>query len=89
MVGSVIYALCALTSLACAVLLMRAYARQQERLLLLAGLCFCGLALNNLLVFGDFVLVPQADLSLYRNLVAALSVLLFLIGLIWHADNRR
>lgn len=87
--GSVIYGLCALTSLACAVLLVRAYIRQQERLLLLAGLCFSGLALNNVLVFGDFVLVPQMDLSLYRNLVAAASVLLFLIGLIWHAHDRR
>lgn len=87
--ASVIYALCALTSIACAVLLLRGYSRSGERLLLLSGLCFCGLAVNNLLVFGDFVLVPNADLSLLRNLAAAVSVLLFLIGLIWQANDRR
>ncbi|HVL70014.1 MAG TPA: DUF5985 family protein [Vicinamibacterales bacterium] len=86
--GSVIYALCALTSLACAALLLRGYARHGERLLLLAGVCFCGLALNNLLVFSDFVVVPDVDLSLYRNLAAAASVLLFLLGLIWHTGDR-
>lgn len=87
--ASVIYALCALTSVACAVLLLRGYRQSGERLLLLSGLCFCGLAVNNLLVFGDFVLVPNADLSLVRNLAAAVSVLLFLIGLIWQTGDRR
>ena len=86
--GSVIYALCALTSLACAALLLRAYARHGERLLLLSGLCFCGLAINNLLVFGDFVLVPNIDLSVYRNVAAAVSVVVFLIGLIWDTGGR-
>lgn len=68
--GSVIYALCALTSLACAALLLRGYARLGERLLLLAGVCFCGLAINNLLVFSDFVIVQHTDLSIYRNVAA-------------------
>lgn len=86
--GSVIYALCALTSIACAVLLMRGYTASGDRLLLLSGLCFCGLAVNNLLVFGDFVVIPGSDLSLYRNLVAAVSVLLFMVGLIWQSNER-
>ena len=48
--ASVVYALCALTSLACAVLLLRAYRRSWARLLFWSGLCFVGLALNNVLL---------------------------------------
>ena len=48
-----VYVLCALTSIACAVLLLRGYFRTRVRLLLWSGLCFVGLALNNaLLVYG-------------------------------------
>ena len=48
-----VYVLCALTSLACAILLLRGYFRTRVRLLLWSGLCFAGLALNNaLLVYG-------------------------------------
>ena len=45
-----VYLLCALTSLACAVLLLRGYFRTRVRLLLWSGLCFVGLALNNALL---------------------------------------
>jgi hypothetical protein len=44
-----VYILCALTSLACAVLLVRGYRRTPSRLLLLSSFCFVGLALNNAL----------------------------------------
>ena len=53
-----IYALRALTTLLCAMLLLSRYVRVSQRLLLLSGLCFCGLALANVLVFVD--LVPRA-----------------------------
>ena len=86
--ASLIYALCALTSLTCAVLLLRGYRRHRERLLLLSGVSFCGLAVNNLLVFGDFVLVPHTDLAIYRTVAGALSVMVFLLGLIWHSGDR-
>ena len=38
-----IYALCALTSLVCSVLLLRGYSDSRYRLLFWAGLCFVGL----------------------------------------------
>jgi len=41
--GAVIYSLCALTALACAILLLQAYRRGGYRLLLWSGLCFVGL----------------------------------------------
>ena len=86
--GSIVYGLCALTSILCAILLLSAHRRQPTRLLLLSGLCFCGLALNNLLLFADFVTGPSLDLSIARNLTAAASVLLLLLGLIWSQNER-
>jgi hypothetical protein len=86
--ASFVYGLCAVTSLACAMFLLSAYRRQRTRLLLLSGLCFCGLALNNILLFVDFIVVPQVDLSLYRSATAAGSVLLLLAGLIWDRSER-
>ena len=50
-----VYALCALTSLACAALLLRGYVRSRVRLLLWSGLCFAFLFLNNVLLFVDKV----------------------------------
>ena len=65
-------------SLACMVLLLRAYAASGTRLLLWSGLCFVFLSLNNVLLFLDLVVFPELDLRPYR-LVAALVGLLFLL----------
>jgi hypothetical protein len=81
----VVYVLCALTSLACAVLLLRSYLRTRTRMLLWSSLCFVGLAANNLLLFVDLALVSSGDLSLLRTLVALASVLLLLVGLVGDA----
>lgn len=81
--ASVVYALCALTSGLCAVLLGRAYRASGARLLLWSGLAFVGLALNNLVLFIDLIVVPTVDLALYRSLLAAVSVMVLLLGLIW------
>ncbi|WP_342378453.1 DUF5985 family protein [Myxococcus stipitatus] len=81
-----VYILCALTSVACAVLLLRAWKRTQSRLLLWSGLCFVGLAVSNVLLFVDLGLLPPTiDLYMPRQLstLAAVSVLLY--GLIWDA----
>lgn len=85
MMASVVYALCALTSSACALLLLRAYLANPAKLLLWSSLCFVGLAINNTLLFVDLVVVPSVDLALYRDLSAAAAVMLLLFGLIWHA----
>ena len=84
--ASVVYALCALTSGLCAVLLLRAYGASRARLLLWSSLSFIGLACNNLLLFLDLVVFPTVDLLLYRSLMAAISVMVLLLGLIW--DSR-
>ncbi|HEX3583681.1 MAG TPA: DUF5985 family protein [Thermoanaerobaculia bacterium] len=81
--GTVVYALCALTSVACAWLLLRGYARTRVRLLLWSGLCFSGLALNNILLFIDVRVLPDVDLSIVRTIPAVLGVLLLVFGLVW------
>jgi hypothetical protein len=85
-IGTAVYALCALTSVAAAVLLLRAYARNRVRLLLWSGVCFSGLALNNILLFVDVRVVPETDLSVVRTLPALVGVAVLIGGLIW--DSR-
>ena len=75
--------LCALTSLACAVLLLRGYRSSRARLLLWSGLCFAGFALNNALLFVDLRVLPEHDLSLWRTLPALVGVGILLYGLVW------
>ncbi|MEO5509045.1 MAG: DUF5985 family protein [Longimicrobiales bacterium] len=81
--SSAIYALCALTALACATLLLRGFKRSRARLLFWSGLCFVGLALNNIILFLDLSVVPQIDLSVWRTLPAFAGIVLLLYGLIW------
>ena len=82
-----VYALCTVTSVVCAVLLLRGYRRSRLRLLFWAGLCFVGFALNNILLFIDLIVFPtQIDLSIVRTVPAVIGVLLLLYGLIWEAD---
>lgn len=83
MTGLVVYGLCVITSATCAGLLLRGYFRSRTRLLLWAGLCFVGLALNNLLLFVDVHVVPMTDMSSWRTLPALAGVLLLLYGMIW------
>jgi hypothetical protein len=78
-----VYALCALTSLLCALLLFRGYRASGTRLLFWACLCFVGLALNNVLLFVDLVIAPSIDLSLWRSSLALLAIVVLLIGLVW------
>jgi hypothetical protein len=81
----IIYGLCALTALLCAVLLLLAYRRSQYRLLLWSGLCFAGLTANNILLIVDKLVFPETGLSAIRSIVALVSLSLLLFGLIWDA----
>jgi hypothetical protein len=78
-----IYVLCALTSAACAVLLARGWKRTRVRLLFWSALCFAGLALNNVLLFVDLVLLPSDfDLAVPRNLTALAAMSVLVVGLV-------
>lgn len=80
-----IFVLCAVTSICCAVLLLRGYRKSRSRLLLWTALCFVGFALNNIVLFVDLLLLPQTDIAgpFWRNLLSSVSGTILLFGLIW------
>jgi hypothetical protein len=80
--ATVVYALCALTSSAAALLLLRGWLRGRAPLLLWSTLCFAGLAVNNVILFVDKVVVTEHDLSAARAWSGFAAVLLLLYGLI-------
>jgi hypothetical protein len=81
-----VFVLCAVTSLACAVLLLRGYARNRVPLLLWSSLCFVGLAVNNILLVVDLIIIPGRDLLVLRNLSGLLSLVLLIFGLVWDSE---
>lgn len=83
----VIYSLCALTSLACFVLLWRGWRAGGNRLLFWSALCFAALTANNLMLVIDKVVLPtQVDLQFARLASAFLAVSLLLYGLVWEEE---
>jgi hypothetical protein len=78
-----IYVLCAVTSLACAILLLRGYRHSGARLLLWSGLCFACFTLNNLLLIVDVQIGPDTDLSAIRTLPSIIGIALLIYGLVW------
>jgi hypothetical protein len=51
-----------------------------------SALCFGLLALNNLIVIFDLMIVP-VDLGLYRLAASLLAVCVLLFGFIWRGDE--
>lgn len=85
--AALIYSLCALTSLACFVLLWRSWRAGGNRLLFWSAWCFAALSINNVLLVVDKVVLPtQVDLSTWRLVAALVAVLLLLFGLVWEED---
>ena len=79
-----VYILCALTGILCAMLLYRGYRANRTRLLFWASLAFLLLAINNVVLYVDLVILPvRPDLFWYRTGVALAAMLLLLFGLVW------
>lgn len=85
-IPAIVYFLCFLTSALCAYLLGTAFGRRRERLLLWSTLCFLLLAVENLLVFADFVLPPAIVLVPYRLGMSLAAVAVLLFGFIWEIE---
>lgn len=83
--ANVVYVLCGIASLACALLLLRSYSRTRSRLLLWSGVCFALFALNNAVLVLDVVIIPETDFQglLWRNMLGASAGSVLLFGLIW------
>ena len=82
-----VYILCFLTSGACSWLLARNYARTGARLLMWSALCFGLLALNNVVLFLDALVIHDVDLALVRLGLSLAAVAVLLFGFIWDLDQ--
>jgi hypothetical protein len=82
-----LFLLAALTSFACMALLFRGYRRTGARLLFWSALCFVFLAVNNVLLFADTILLPAyVDLRAYRLFAALIGIGCLLYAFIWEAE---
>jgi len=82
-----VYGLCLLTCALCAALLIRSYARSRQPLLLWSAACFSLLAVNNLMVVLDMVVLDDVNLSLARQVTSLAAVGVLIYGFIWEVDR--
>lgn len=82
MIAQIVYMLCAVTSVVCAFLLLNSYRANRSRLLMWSGLFFGLLAVSNVLLFVDLVLVQEMDLSVLRASITAGAHLMLVIGMV-------
>jgi hypothetical protein len=88
-IATIVYILCAVTSTACAGVLIAARRRAHEPLLSWAAACFCLLAFNNVLLVVDLALLGDAqNLRPLRSAAALSAFLLLLTGLIIDTTRR-
>jgi energy-converting hydrogenase Eha subunit G len=85
-VTAALYILACLTTLLCAVLLLRGFFRVRRKLLLWSGLCFAILTISNLFKIADLLIFPDIDLYSYRIGSAALAMALLIYGLVWESQ---
>ena len=86
MMGTIVYFLCALTSLGAALLLWRGYRRSRQRLLFWSALCFAIMAVSNGILIFDLVILPEVDFLPWRSGVTQVALLVLLYGLIFESD---
>lgn len=80
-----VYILCAITSLGSAGLLLRgAISRGGGGLMFWSSLCFFAMAINNVLLYLNYIILPDIDLLLASRLATVVGIVLLNIGLIWH-----
>ena len=84
--AAVVYLLCLLTSAACAGLLLRAWRRSRAPLLLWSGFSFGLLAVNNLFVVADMLVLPGVDLGWARQLTSLSAAAVLIYGFIWEVE---
>jgi hypothetical protein len=86
-IPSTVYLLCFATSAACASLLARSYRRTHARLLFWSALCFMLLALNNLVVIIDLLVLPSGDLRISRQALSLSAVIVLVVGFVWDREE--
>jgi hypothetical protein len=86
---NLVYLLCFLTSTLCSLLLVRQYAASPSPVLLWSAACFVLLALSNLVVVIDQIMLPEINLRIVRLVLTLLAVSVLLYGFIWNAERDR
>jgi hypothetical protein len=86
MFATIVYSLCALTSLLCVVLLSRAYLLSRSRVLFWSSLCFMGLLLANVVLVLDKLVYTEIDLLPVRLWITLVALALLLFGLLYASD---
>ena len=82
-----VYLLCFLASALCAALLVRQYGRARTPVLLWSAGCFILLAVSNLLVVVDQLILTEVDLKAPRLVLTLVAVSVLLFGFIWEAER--
>lgn len=85
-VKEAVYFLCLATSAGCAILLFVSYSRTRVKLILWSAICFALLALNNMMVIVDLMVLPTVDLLPLRKLASISAVSILLFGFIWESE---
>lgn len=83
----VVYLLCFLAATLCAVLLVRRHLAAPTPILLWSAACFVFLALSNLLVVVDRMVLVDVNLRTPRLALTLLAVSVLLYGFIWEAEK--
>ncbi|HWD17846.1 MAG TPA: DUF5985 family protein [Verrucomicrobiae bacterium] len=82
MIAAVVYILCGLTSVLCSALLARRYRANRGPLLFWSAWGFVFLAISNILLFVDMIILPtQVDLGPLRHLLTLVGMLMLIYGL--------
>lgn len=84
--GTIVYSLCMLTSLGCAVLLWRGYRKSRLRLLFWSALCFAILGISNALLILDLVVFPDVYILPARSIATQVALLVLIYGLIFESN---
>ncbi len=81
-----VYILCLLTSVVCAWLLVRAYRRSRTKLLLWSAFSFLLLAINNVFLVMDVLVIHDVSLLWARHLSSLAAVGVLIYGFIWEVE---
>lgn len=82
MISAIVYFLCGLTSLACAVLLFRSYRSSRSQLAFWTAIAFVFFTINNVFVMADFIVFPTANLYWMRIVPLLLGAVTMIFGLV-------
>ena len=83
---ALVYLLCFLTAALCAGLLVRQHRAAPSPVLLWSAACFVFLALSNLLVVVDRIILIELDLWTERLALTVMAISVLLFGFIWEAE---